>query len=336
MKTLIIAEAGVNHNGDLGLAIDLINAAADAGADYVKFQTFKSEEGLSKHAVQADYQLINTGQKETQLEMVQRLELKQEDHYQLIDHCEKRGIKFLSTGFDIPSIIFLRSLNLDMFKIPSGEITNLPLLRLIAGYNSTIILSTGMSTLNDIEAAINVLVQNGTEKTNITILHCTTEYPAPFEEINLRVLSTIRDRFNLNVGYSDHSLGILVPVSAVALGATVIEKHFTLDQNLPGPDHKASLEPDQLKQMVDSIRDVEVILGSAEKIVTASEKKNSLVARKSLVAKRAIKKGDMFSEDNITAKRPGTGISPMRYDEALTIRAPRDFQPDDLIEFSGT
>lgn len=334
MKTLIIAEAGVNHNGDLSLAMDLVDVASDAGADYVKFQTFQSEEGLSKHAVQADYQVINTGKVETQLEMVKKLELSHDDHYKIIEHCQDKKIKFLSTGFDIPSIVFLRSLKLDLFKIPSGEITNLPLLRLIGSYNSRIILSTGMSTLNDIEDAIKVLTLSGTEKKKITILHCTTEYPTPLKEVNLNVLSTIRKKFNLDVGYSDHSLGITVPISAVALGATVIEKHFTLDKNLPGPDHKASLEPDELKLMVDSIRDVEEILGSSIKTVTASEKKNSLVARKSLVAKSFIKKGEKFTEKNITAKRPGTGISPMRYDEALKLKAPKDFLPDDLIQFT--
>ena len=310
----------------------MIDVAAESGADYVKFQTFSSDEVITEYAPQAQYQQTNTGIKETQLEMVRKFELSHEQHFQLMRHCSERAIKFFSTGFDLPSIYFLKKLNMGLFKIPSGEITNLPLLQLIGSFNEPIILSTGMSTLDEINDAIEVLETNGTHREKITLLHCTTEYPAPFNEINLRVLASLRARFNTDVGYSDHSLGITVPIAAAALGATVIEKHFTLDREMLGPDHKASLEPSELKIMIQSIRDVELILGSDQKVVTKSEEKNRLVARKSLVAKKLINKGDLFSVNNLTAKRPGIGISPMRFNDLLSMKAHKNFLPDELIE----
>ena len=314
----------------------MIDVAAEAGADYVKFQTFSSDEVITKYAPQAQYQLTNTGKKESQLEMVRKYELSHEQHFLLMYHCKERAIKFFSTGFDLPSVNFLRELNMGLFKIPSGEITNLILLELIGSFNEPIILSTGMSTLDEINAAIQVLEMNGTLRKKITLLHCTTEYPAPFNEINLKVLASLREKFNIDVGYSDHSLGTTVPIAAAALGATVIEKLFTLDREMLGPDHKASLEPSELKSMIQSIRDVELILGSDLKVVTKSEEKNRLVARKSLVAKKLINKGDPFSVDNLTAKRPGIGISPMRLNEMLSIKAHKNFLPDELITLNDT
>jgi N,N'-diacetyllegionaminate synthase len=331
-KTLVIAEAGVNHNGDIELAKRLIEVAAEAGADYVKFQTFKSEEALTNHANQAEYQLRNTGQKETQLDMVRRLELSEDAHFELIAHAKKCGIKFFSTAFDLQSLAFLNALGIDMFKIPSGEITNYPYLCAVARYRKPIILSTGMSTLGEIESAIKVLVENGTDIAKLTVLHCTTEYPAPVDEVNLNVIATLRQAFGTRVGYSDHTLGISVPVAAVALGACVIEKHITLDRNMSGPDHRASLLPDELKSMVAAIRQVELALGDGIKRVTPSEKKNLVVARKSLVARVAIKQGDFFTKENITAKRPGSGLNPMRYEEVIGKQAKKDFFPDDFIE----
>jgi N,N'-diacetyllegionaminate synthase len=314
----------------------MIDVAAEAGADYVKFQTFSSDEVITKYAPQAQYQLTNTGKKESQLEMVRKYELSHEQHFLLMHHCKERAIKFFSTGFDLPSVNFLRELNMGLFKIPSGEITNLILLELIGSFNEPIILSTGMSTLDEINAAIQVLEMNGTLRKKITLLHCTSEYPAPFNEINLKVLASLREKFNIDVGYSDHSLGTTVPIAAAALGATVIEKLFTLDREMLGPDHKASLEPSELKSMIQSIRDVELILGSDLKVVTKSEEKNRLVARKSLVAKKLINKGDPFSVDNLTAKRPGIGISPMRLNEMLSIKAHKNFLPDELITLNDT
>tara|TARA_B110000003_G_scaffold195956_1_gene194660 strand:- start:1823 stop:2857 length:1035 start_codon:yes stop_codon:yes gene_type:complete len=331
-KTLIIAEAGVNHNGDMGIAKELIDVASEAGADYVKFQTFNPEEVISQIAPQASYQLKNTGVHQTQLEMVRSLELSKENHYDLIDYCDHKKINFLSTGFDLSSIKFLNTLDLGIFKVPSGEITNLPLLELVGSYNQSTILSTGMSNIDEIASAINVLESNGLHESKITLLHCTTEYPAPFEEVNLRVLKTLKDTFNKNIGYSDHTLGILVPIAAVSMGASIIEKHFTLSRSMKGPDHKASLEPAELKKMVQSIRDIELILGSKEKHVTKSEKKNRLVARKSLVAAMDIKRGTPFTKKNLTAKRPGSGISPMELKEILGNKASRDYALDDLIE----
>ena len=330
-KTLIIAEAGVNHNGSIDMAKRLIEAAAEAGVDYVKFQTFKSEKLVSRHAAKADYQKANTGGEDSQLKMLQQLELSRDDHFLLIEHCKKCGIKFLSTAFDLESIEFLHSLNLDLWKIPSGEITNLPYLRSIAQKGGRVIMSTGMCDLSDIEAALKVLTSNGTPEENITLLHCNTEYPTPWNDVNLRAMHDIAKRFNVPVGYSDHTRGIEVPIAAVALGATVIEKHFTLDNNLPGPDHKASLEPHQLKAMVDAIRHIECALGSGTKQVSESERKNMAIARKSIVAATEIKKGELFTPQNITVKRPGGGISPMKWDEVIGTTASHDYQPDEMI-----
>jgi N,N'-diacetyllegionaminate synthase len=313
------------------MAMQLIEKAAEAGVDYVKFQTFKSEKLVSRHATKAEYQKANTDGEDSQLKMLQQLELSPDDHLQLIEHCNHCGIKFLSTAFDLDSIDFLDSLNLDLWKIPSGEITNLPYLRRIAQKGSRVIMSTGMCEPEDIEAALNVLINNGTSLENITLLHCNTEYPTPWGDVNLRAMHDIAKRFNVSVGYSDHTKGIEVPIAAVALGATVIEKHFTLDNNLPGPDHKASLEPQQLKTMVDAIRHIEQALGNGVKQISESERKNIAIARKSIVAASEIKKGELFTEENLTVKRPGGGISPMKWDEVIGTTATRNYQPDELI-----
>lgn len=331
-STYIIAEAGVNHNGDIELAKQLIDAAADAGADVVKFQTFKADRQVTHDAKKADYQNQTTDRTESQHEMLRRLELSTEMHHELIAHCAMRKIVFLSTGFDIESVDLLRSLGQDSFKIPSGEITNLPYLRYIGQLGKPVILSTGMATMGDIESAIGVLEQAGTERANITVLHCTTEYPTPMAEVNLRAMQSIHNAFGVAVGYSDHTSGIEVAIAAVALGATVIEKHFTLDRSLPGPDHKASLEPSELKAMVAAIRNIEVAMGDGIKRLTPSELRNKPIVRKSLVASQTIKTGDIFSAQNITAKRPGTGISPMRWDEFVGRIASRDYSIDELIE----
>ena len=330
-RTLIIAEAGVNHNGSLEMAKTLIEKAAEAGVDYVKFQTFKSEKLVSRHATKAEYQKANTDGEDSQLKMLQQLELSHDDHLQLIEHCNRCGVKFLSTAFDLDSIDFLSSLNLDIWKIPSGEITNLPYLRRIAQKGERVIMSTGMCTIEDIEAALNVLTTNGTPCENITLLHCNTEYPTPWGDVNLRAMHDIAQRFNLAVGYSDHTQGIEVPIAAVALGATVIEKHFTLDNNLPGPDHKASLNPQQLKEMVDAIRHIELSLGNGVKQISESERKNITIARKSIVAATYISKGELLTEANLTVKRPGGGISPMQWDEVIGTTATRDYLPDEMI-----
>ena len=330
--TLIIAEAGVNHNGDLGLAKQLIDVAAEAGADLVKFQTFNADRLATRSAKKAEYQTQTTDSKESQHEMLRRLELTEEMHNELIAHCTVRNIEFFSTGFDIESVELLVSLGQDHFKIPSGEITNLPYLRHIGQLGKAVILSTGMATMGEIEAAIDVLEQTGTPRTNITVMHCTTEYPTPMAEVNLRAMQSIHAAFGVTVGYSDHTSGIEVAIAAVAMGASVIEKHFTLDRNLPGPDHKASLEPKELKAMVAAIRNIEVALGDGIKRLTPSEARNKYVARKSLVTSQAIRAGEVFSAQNITTKRPGTGISPMRWDEVIGRTSPRDFLPDELIE----
>ena len=331
-RTLIIAEAGVNHNGSLEMAKTLVEKAAEAGVDYVKFQTFKSEKLVSRHATKAEYQKANTDGEDSQLKMLQQLELSHNDHLQLIEHCNRCGVKFLSTAFDLDSIDFLASLSLDLWKIPSGEITNLPYLRRIAQKGERVIMSTGMCTLDDIEAALNILISNGTPRENITLLHCNTEYPTPWCDVNLRAMHDIAQRFNLAVGYSDHSQGIEVPIAAVALGATVIEKHFTLDNNLPGPDHKASLNPQQLKEMVTAIRHIELSLGDGAKQISESERKNISIARKSIVAATPISKGDLLTEENLTVKRPGGGISPMLWDKVVGTTATRDYLPDEMIE----
>jgi N,N'-diacetyllegionaminate synthase len=329
---LIIAEAGVNHNGDLALAKKLIDVAADAGADLVKFQTFSSDRLATRQAKKADYQSVTTGNAETQHQMLSRLELSENIHRELIAYCVMRNIRFFSTGFDIESVNFLMSLGINHFKIPSGEITNFPYLHHIGQFSKSIILSTGMSTLGDIEAAIDVLEQAGTPRVLITVLHCTTEYPTPMAEVNLRAMQSMQTAFGVAVGYSDHTAGIEVPIAAAALGATVIEKHFTLDRNLPGPDHKASLEPDELKAMVSAIRNVEIALGDGIKRLTPSESSNKPVIRKSLVASKAIRAGEAFSAENITTKRPGTGISPMNWNAVMDSKAVRNFAVDELIE----
>lgn len=331
-RTLIIAEAGVNHNGDIRMAKQLIDVAAHSGADLVKFQTFNASRQVTRIAKKADYQTQTTDGKESQHDMLQRLELTEAMYHELIAHCATRNIGFFSTGFDIESIDLLLGLGQDHFKIPSGEITNLPYLRHIGKLGKNTMVSTGMATLGDIEAAIDVLEQAGTPRTSITVLHCTTEYPTPMAEVNLCAMQSIHAAFGVAVGYSDHTQGIEVAIAAVGMGATVIEKHFTLDRNLPGPDHQASLEPAELKSMVTAIRNIEVALGDGIKRLTPSEARNKPVARKSLVASGAIKAGEVFSAINVTTKRPGTGISPMRWDEVMGRIAPHDFVADELIE----
>ncbi|MGP9833528.1 N-acetylneuraminate synthase [Marinobacter sp. NSM] len=333
MRTLIIAEAGVNHNGDMALAKKLIAAAAEAGADLVKFQTFIAANIISRSAPKAEYQIGATDPEESQQDMVRKLELTRENHLELIAECEKQGIGFFSTAFDKDSVDLLEELGgTKIVKVPSGELTNLPYLRYLTRHGKHVLLSTGMANLGEIETAIDVLEQGGTPRDNITVLHCTTEYPTPMEDVNLRAMVNIGKAFGVSVGYSDHTTGIEVPIAAVALGATVIEKHFTLDRTLPGPDHRASLEPDELKAMVQGIRDIERALGDGIKRPSPSELKNKPIARKSLVAARPIKAGEAFSEDNLMVKRPGTGISPMQWDAVIGRTAPRDFSEDELIE----
>ena len=331
--TLIIAEAGVNHNGSTELAKQLVDKAVEAGVDYIKFQTFRTEKLVAKSAQMASYQKKNTGTEDnSQFAMLKKLELSPAQHEELIAYCKEKGIKFFSTAFDLDSIDYLHSLNLGLWKIPSGEITNYPYIKKIAQYGEPVIVSTGMCEIQDIENAVATLLKWGTKKENIIILHCNTEYPTPYQDVNLRAMDAIREKFGVEVGYSDHTKGIEVPIAAVALGATAIEKHFTLDRNMEGPDHKASLEPDELKAMVSAIRNIEQAVGDGIKKVTDSEKGNIAVARKSIVAARDIKKGEIFSEDNLTVKRPGTGISPMRWEEVLGQVAKRDFAEEELIE----
>ena len=331
-KTFIIAEAGVNHNGSLELAQKMIDAAVDAGADAVKFQTFKAEKLVSKYAPKAEYQKKRTTADESQLEMIKKLELNAAAHQTLIDYCKKKNIRFLSSPFDFESIDLLNELGLNLFKIPSGEITNLPYLRKIGALKKEIILSSGMADLGEIKDALAVLIGAGTKLKDITVLHCNTEYPTPIEDANLKAMLTIKAAFpGVNIGYSDHTLGIEIPVAAVAMGATIIEKHFTLDKNMEGPDHKASLEPNELKAMVRAIRNVEKALGSGIKIPSHSELKNKPIVRKSLVAAKPILKGEVFTQENLTVKRPGTGISPMRWDEIIGQKASKDYQQDELI-----
>lgn len=326
----IIAEAGVNHNGDIELAKKLIDKAKDAEVDAIKFQTFIAEAGISKFAKKAKYQVENTQNLvETQLEMVKKLELSFNEFIELKEYCNKKGIEFLSTAFDFESIEFLKNLGIKTWKIPSGEITNLPYLRKIAEVADNIIMSTGMADLKEIEEALKILNK---EKDKITILHCNTEYPTPMKDVNLKAMKLIKQKFGVEVGYSDHTLGIEVPIAAVALGAKVIEKHFTLDKNMEGPDHKASLEPNELKKMVKCIRNIELALGEEKKEASISEIKNKEIARKSIVAKSNIKKGEIFSENNITVKRPGNGISPMEWDNIIGKIAKKDFIEDELIE----
>lgn len=331
---MIIAEAGVNHNGSLELAKQLIDKAVEAGVDYVKFQTFKASKLVTKAAKQAEYQQKNIGKEGgNQYQMLKKLELSPADHEVLIAYCKEKGIKFFSTAFDFDSIEYLHSLNLGLWKIPSGEITNYPFLKRIAAYNEKTILSTGMCDMDDVRAAVNALYKNGLSKENLVLLHCNTEYPTPFEDVNLKAMDALRKEFGVEVGYSDHTKGIEVPIAAVALGAKVIEKHFTLDRNMEGPDHKASLEPDELKAMVLAIRNIEKALaGDGIKHVSNSERKNIAIARKSIVAARNIKTDEVFTEDNLTVKRPGNGISPMQWEEVLGMKAKHDFVEDELIE----
>lgn len=329
---LIIAEAGVNHNGSLEIAKKLVDSAADAGVDIIKFQTFNSKNLVSKSARMAEYQQKNTGHDESQYAMLKKLELSVEDHLELIRHCNECGIRFFSTAFDMESIDFLHSLHMGLWKIPSGEITNYPYLKKIASYQEPVILSTGMCNLEDIEASLDVLLKEGCKKQDVTILHCNTEYPTPYSDVNLRAMLEIEKKFGTKIGYSDHTNGIEVPIAAVAMGACVIEKHFTLDRNMEGPDHKASLEPNELKKMVESIRNIESALGTGHKVVSPSEKKNIEIARKSIVAARDIAKGEILSENNLTVKRPGNGISPMRWNEVIGTVAIRDFSEDEVIE----
>jgi N,N'-diacetyllegionaminate synthase len=331
-KTLIIAEAGVNHNGDMALAKALIDAAAAAGADLVKFQTFSASRLVAPGALKADYQSRTTDAAESQHAMLRRLELSPEMHRTLIAHCNARGIPFFSTGFDVESIDLLLSLGMDRFKVPSGELTNLPYLRHIGGFGKPVMLSTGMATLGEVEWAIDVLERAGTPRARITVLHCNTEYPTPMVDVNLRAMVSMRDAFGVEVGYSDHTPGIEVAIAAVALGATVIEKHFTTDRSLPGPDHAASLEPDELTAMVKAIRNIETALGDGIKRPTASEARNKDVARKSIVAGRAIRAGETLDAGNLVVKRPGSGISPMRWDEVVGRVARRDYAVDEPIE----
>jgi N,N'-diacetyllegionaminate synthase len=332
-SVIIIAEAGVNHNGSLENAFRLVDAAVDAGVDYVKFQTFKASNLVSIKAKKAEYQIENTkNSTESQLQMLQKLELSEDDHENIIAYCNSKNIKFFSTAFDLDSLEYLSKIGMDMVKIPSGEITNLPYLRRAGNLFKKVIISTGMATLSEIEDAVAVFVKVGITKEDITILHCNTEYPTPMKDVNLLAMLHIGKEFKTSIGYSDHTLGIEVPIAAVALGAVMIEKHFTLDKSMEGPDHKASLEPAELKAMTLAIRNIELaILGSGLKEPSESEMKNIAIARKSIVAKININKGDIFSEKNLTVKRPGDGISPMKWDDFMGKIAMDDFEADDLI-----
>ncbi len=329
-KVFIIAEAGVNHNGDIKKAKRLIDVAAGAGADAVKFQTFKAENLVCKNAKKAKYQLETTDRSETQYEMLKKLELTEPMHKELMEYSTKKNILFLSTPFDIESIKLLSTLGMQVFKIPSGEITNLPYLREIAGQKKKVILSTGMSSMDEVKAAVDVLRRNGAE--DITLLHCNTQYPKPLSDVNLFAMVKMHEAIGLPVGYSDHTQGIEIPIAAAALGAAVIEKHFTLDKNMEGPDHKASLEPQELNRMVEGIRKIEQALGNGIKQTSESEKPNVGIVRKSIVAAVSIKKGEKYTEKNLTTKRPGTGINPMRWDEIMGMIADRDYETDEMIQ----
>jgi N,N'-diacetyllegionaminate synthase len=331
LKTLIIAEAGVNHNGSLEMAFELIDAASNAGADVVKFQTFKAENLVTQSATKADYQLGTTDVQETQFEMIKKLELSYDMHLKLISKCKEKGIRFSSTGFDASSVDLLIELGVDFLKIPSGEITNLPYLRHVSSKGLPIILSTGMSTMQEVASALEILEKAGAGKSDVTVLHCNTEYPTPIEDVNLRAMLSMKNELVVKVGYSDHTLGIEVPIAAVAMGAVVIEKHFTVDRELDGPDHAASLEPGELKKMVASIRNIEKAMGDGHKLPSNSEQKNISVARKSIVASQNILAGEKFTEENIAVKRPGTGLCPMRWDELLGLEAKKDFHADELV-----
>lgn len=331
MNPIIIAEAGVNHNGDIEIAKRLIEAAANAECDYVKFQTFKTRNVITRFAKKAEYQEVNTGKSETQYEMLVKLEMSYENHYKLIEHCKACNIKFLSTAFDLESVAFLETLNMDMWKIPSGEIVNLPFLRKIASFKKKIILSTGMSTMAEIDNALKILVENGAEKDNITVLHCNTDYPTKYADVNLNAMNSIRDTLHVKVGYSDHTLGIEVPIAAVAMGATIIEKHFTLDTSMDGPDHKASLTPKELEKMVVSIRHISKALGTGVKVPSESELKNKDIARKSIHILHALPKNHIITEEDLIMKRPGNGISPMLVDSVIGKRLQRDVPTDHIL-----
>jgi N,N'-diacetyllegionaminate synthase len=335
-RTLIIAEAGVNHNGSMELAKQLIEVAAKAGADIVKFQTFKAQNLVSKHAEKAEYQKQNMSEEadDSQFNMLKQLELKYEHHLILIEHCKKNNIRFLSTAFDLESLALLGKLGMNLWKIPSGEITNLPYLKKIGTLNAEVILSTGMSTLEEVNTAVNILLANGTEKDNIHVLHCNTEYPTPYEDVNLRAMLTIRERLAVKVGYSDHTFGIEVSVAAVALGAEIIEKHFTLDRNMPGPDHKASIEPDELVTLVSSIRHIEKALGDGNKKPSPSEQKNMIIARKSIHLNSQVKKGQVILESDLLMVRPGDGISPMDMDRVIGKLANRDLSDGHKLSYA--
>ncbi|MEO6901895.1 MAG: N-acetylneuraminate synthase [Bacteroidia bacterium] len=333
-KVLIIAEAGVNHNGDIDMAKKLIDIAADAGADYVKFQTFKTEKLVSNIAKKAQYQQENVNDKsDSQFEMLKKLELSQIQHVELIAYCKGKKIKFLSTAFDLESIDLLENLGIDLFKIPSGEITNLPYLKKIGKLNKSVIISTGMCVIIEIEDALNILLNAGTDRNKISILHCTSDYPTKMEDVNLNAMITIQNKFNLPVGYSDHTLGIEVPIAAVAMGATIIEKHFTIDNTLPGPDHKASLEPIALKAMIHAIRNIEQALGNADKQPTETEKKNMQVSRKSIHLAKNLQKNHLITETDIVMKRPGDGISPMLMDKVIAKKINQDFNADHKLKW---
>lgn len=333
MSVLIIAEAGVNHNGSMEIAKQLVDAAVEAGVDIIKFQTFKAEKLVSKTAKQAEYQKKNIGNgNDSQYEMLKKLELSEENHEDLMAYCKEKGIRFWSTAFDFESMDYLHSLGLGLWKIPSGEITNYPFIRKIASYGEDVIMSTGMCEMTDVQNAMDVLLRYGIRKEQITLLHCNTQYPTPYQDVNLNAMASIKHEFDIQVGYSDHTFGIEVPIAAVAMGAKIIEKHFTIDRNLPGPDHKASLEPHELKAMVSAIRHIEQALGDGIKRVSDSEKANISVARKSIVAACPIKKGELLTEENLTVKRPGTGLSPMLWDEVIGNVAIKDYEEEDLIQ----
>lgn len=331
-SVFIIAEAGVNHNGSFEIAKKLVDVAAEAGANAIKFQTFDATKVASRAAEKADYQKMETFKNESQLDMLKKLELSKPDHLKLINYCKQKNIMFMSTAFDLDSVEFLKNLKLSVYKIPSGEITNLPYLEEMAKINGKLIVSTGMSNFLEIKNALNILLKNGMKKNRITLLHCNTEYPTPYEDVNLHAMVSIKNKFKTNVGYSDHTKGIEVAIAAVALGATVIEKHFTLDRTMDGPDHKASLEPHELRQMVQAIRNIERSLGSSTKKASKSEKKNISIARKSIVAARNIRAGEKLTAKNMTTKRPGNGISPMKWYKVLNKTAKKNFKEDDLIE----
>ena len=335
MSVFIIAEAGVNHNGDVETAKRMIDAAVEAGADAIKFQTFKTEKLVCKSAPQAEYQKKNSsenGEEETQFTLLKKLEINQETHRELFDYCRQAGIVFISTPFDLESIDLLKSLGLELIKVPSGEITNYPYLKKVGETFEKVVLSTGMADLGEIEDALDILIESGVDRQNITVLHCNTEYPTPIQDVNLRAMLTIKSAFDVNIGYSDHTLGIEVSIAATALGAQVIEKHFTLDKNMEGPDHSASLEPDELMMLVRGIRNTEKSLGSPLKKPSVSEAKNKPVVRKSIIASQSIRKGDVFTEENLCVKRPGTGISPMNWDHVINQVARRDYFEDELID----